>query len=69
MKFPVRLQAAVEKTLLGSSVILLSMGSAHAVFTVPTEVTDAATSVALIGAAVFAIAVGIKLYKWLSRAL
>jgi hypothetical protein len=47
----------------------LAIGSANAVFTVPTEVTDAATSVALVGAAVFAIMVGIKLYKWIARAL
>lgn len=42
---------------------------AHAVFTVPAEVTDAAVSVGLVGAAVFAIAVGIKLYKWIKGAL
>jgi len=37
--------------------------------TVPEELDDAAASVLLIGAAVFAIAVGIKLYKWIKRAL
>lgn len=55
----------------GAAALALVIGTqmAHAVFTVPTEITDATTSVGLIGAAVFAIAVGIKLYKWLRRAL
>lgn len=48
---------------------LMTMGNAHAVFTVPTEVTEAATNVALVGAAVFAIAVAVKLYKWLKGSL
>jgi len=48
---------------------LMAAGASQAAFTVPTEITDATTSVGLIGAAVFAIAVGIKLYKWLRRAL
>ena len=42
---------------------------AHAVFTVPTEITDAQANVALVGAAVFAIAVGVRLYKWMRQAL
>jgi hypothetical protein len=43
---------------------------AHAdAFTLPTEVTDAKAAVLLVGAGVFAIAVGIKLYKWITRAL
>jgi hypothetical protein len=40
-----------------------------AAIAVPAELTDAGASVLVIGAAVFAIAVGIKLYKWISRAL
>jgi hypothetical protein len=51
------------------SPVLLAPMASHAVFTVPTEITDAATNVGLVGAAVFAIMVGIKLYKWLRRAL
>ena len=55
---------------LTSAVLAMSaIGPANATFTVPTEVTDAATSVGLVGAAVFAIAVGIKLYKWIKSAL
>jgi hypothetical protein len=46
-----------------------AMADAGAVFTVPTEITDAATNVGLVGAAVFTVMVGIKLYKWLRRAL
>ncbi len=56
----------------GISVAAASMilaGNAQAQFVVPTEITDAATSVGLVGAAVFAIMVAIKLYKWLKRAL
>lgn len=40
-----------------------------AAMAVPAEITDAALSVAAIGAAVFAIFVGIKLFKWVRRAL
>jgi len=40
-----------------------------AAMTLPAEITDALGSVAVIGAGVFAIAVGIKLYKWVRRAL
>jgi len=50
-------------------VSLAAVGASQAAFTVPTEITDAATNVGLVGAAVFAIMVGIKLYKWLRRAL
>lgn len=37
--------------------------------TLPAELTDALASVAVIGAGVFAIAVGVKLYKWIKGAL
>ena len=37
--------------------------------TLPVQLTDALTSVAVIGAGVFAIAVGIKVFKWVRRAL
>lgn len=40
-----------------------------AAITLPAELTDALASVALIGAAVFAIAVGVKLFKWIKSAL
>lgn len=37
--------------------------------TAPAELADAGASVLVIGAAVFAIAIGIKVYKWVRRAL
>ena len=48
---------------------LMSMSSAQAAFTLPVELTDALASVAIVGGAVFAIAVGVKLYKWIKGAL
>lgn len=46
------------------------VGSANAAaITLPTELTDALTSVGIVGAGVFAIAVGVKLYKWIKAAL
>jgi hypothetical protein len=56
------------RAIVGTSLALV-VGASQAAFTVPTEITDAATNVGLVGAAVFAIMVGIKLYKWLRRAL
>jgi len=53
---------------LGSSLVLLESANAAAM-TLPAELTDALASVAVIGAGVFAIAVGVKLYKWVRRAL
>ena len=44
-------------------------GANAAAMTLPAEITDATASVAVIGAGVFAIAVGVKLYKWLRGAL
>ena len=50
--------------------LLIATGAANAAaITLPPELTDALASVALIGAAVFAIAVGVKLYKWIKGAL
>jgi hypothetical protein len=50
--------------------LLMVASSAHAAaMTVPTEVSDALLSVGVIGAAVFAIHVGVKLYKWIKAAL
>lgn len=40
-----------------------------AAMALPVEITDAGLSVGVIGAGVFAIAVGVKLYKWVRRAL
>ena len=53
------------------AVVLASVGSAAmaAPITLPAELTDALGSVAIIGAGVFAIAVGVKLYKWIKGAL
>ena len=49
---------------------VMAMEQANAAaMTLPAELTDALGSVAVIGAGVFAIAVGIKLYKWVRRAL
>ena len=53
---------------LGSSLLFLESANAAAM-TLPAELTDALASVAVIGAGVFAIAVGVKLYKWVRRAL
>lgn len=55
----------------GAAVAALSataMANAAAI-TLPVELTDALGSVAVIGAGVFAIAVGVKLYKWIKGAL
>jgi cytochrome c-type biogenesis protein CcmE len=52
-----------------ATLALGAVTEAGAVFTVPAEITDAATNVGLVGAAVFTVMVGIKLYKWLRRAL
>lgn len=55
---------------LALSLSTLVATSAHAAaITLPPEMTDALASVAVIGAAVFAIAVGVKLYKWIRAAL
>lgn len=49
---------------------LAGVGAANAqAIAVPVEITNATLSVAVIGAAVFAIAVGVKLYKWIKSAL
>lgn len=49
---------------------LVAVGAANAqAIAVPVEITNATLSVAVIGAAVFAIAVGVKLYKWIKSAL
>jgi hypothetical protein len=49
---------------------LLMAGAANAAaIAVPPEITDATASVAVVGAAVFGIAVGVKLYKWIRAAL
>ena len=50
--------------------VLAAAGAANAAVTVDTtSITDAGTAVATVGAAVFALYVGIKLYKWIRRAL
>ena len=38
-------------------------------FVVPPEIGEAATNVGLVGAAVFAVAVAIKVYKWFRASL
>lgn len=50
--------------------LVAGVGAANAAaMTLPAELTDALASVGVIGAGVFAIAVGIKVYKWARRAL
>ena len=56
----------------GGAVTALVVGSQLAMaqaMTLPVQLTDALASVAVIGAGVFAIAVGIKVFKWVRRAL
>ena len=62
----------VRQTLSGVFAVALTTlagAASAAVITVPPELTDAGASVLVVGAAVFSIAVGIKLYKWIKRAL
>lgn len=49
--------------------LLMAEQANAAAMTLPAEITDALASVAVVGAGVFAIAVGVKLYKWVRRAL
>jgi len=53
----------------GVATSLGTVAAFAAPMTLPAELTDALGSVAVIGAGVFAIAVGVKLYKWVRRAL
>lgn len=63
----------LSKKVLGTIVAvgsLMAVGSANAAgLTLPVELTDALASVATIGAGVFAIAVGVRVYKWARSAL
>lgn len=58
---------------LGAGVVTIGAAAGSALAAVPTEVTTeltaAKTDVMTIGAAVFAIAVGIVLFKWFRRSL
>lgn len=51
------------------AVLASPLVSHAAAIALPAELTDAGASVLVIGAAVFAIAVGVKLYKWIKGAL
>jgi hypothetical protein len=53
----------------GAALVVAGTAANAAAMTLPVEISDAALSVGVIGAGVFAIMVGIKLYKWLRRAL
>lgn len=57
------------KAYVGTALIMAASFSHAAGMTLPSELTDALASVATVGAGVFAIAVGIKIYKWLRGAL
>ena len=60
-----KLQKVGVATVLGLTSL---MANAQAI-AAPEELADAGASVLVIGAAVFAIAIGIKVYKWVRRAL
>ena len=57
----------VKRGLLAAGV-LAAAGAANATVDI-TAITASSADVAAVGAAVFAVAVGIKLYKWIRRAL
>lgn len=62
----------LQNGLLAAGVLVATIGSANAavdVTAVVTEITAAATPIGLIGAASLLVAVGIKVYKWVRRAL
>jgi hypothetical protein len=69
MQLSQQVKARIAASSTAAVLALGAMADAGAVFAVPTEITDAATNVGLVGAAVFTVMVGIKLYKWLRRAL
>lgn len=52
-----------------AAAMLLIQQAQAAAITLPPELTDALASVGIVGAGVFAIAVGVKLYKWIKAAL
>jgi Inovirus Coat protein B len=52
---------------LGASLVLAAGAASAAVDT--TVITGTLTDIAAVGAAVFAVMVGVKLYKWVRRAL
>lgn len=55
---------------LAAAASLVIAGTTHAATTVDTTaITDAGTAVATVGGAVFALTVGIKVWKWIRRAL
>lgn len=51
-----------------ASLAAMGVGSANAAVDV-TAITAAGGDIAIVGAAVFAVYVGLKLYKWIRRAL
>jgi len=55
---------ALVATLLGGASL-----ASQAAFTVPTEVATAGTDAALLGAAVLAVLIGIKAFKWIRKAM
>jgi len=55
--------------LVGVGSLVLASSAMAAPITLPAELTDALGSVGVVGAGVFAIAVGVKLYKWIKAAL
>lgn len=59
----------VQRGLVAAGVLVASSASQAAITLDLTEVTGANAQILLVGAAVFAIAVAIKVYKWARRAL
>lgn len=57
------------KTLLSAAAIALSAVEVANAAVDVTAITGAGADIALVGAAVFTVAVGIKLFKWIRRAL
>ena len=60
---------ALASALVSSAVFAQSTGGAVDVSASVTEITSMKTAVLAIGAAVFAVALGVKLYKWIKSAL
>jgi len=60
----------LKRGLVAAGALVASAASHAAAVTVDTTpITDAGAAIASVGVAVFGIAVGIKLYKWIRRAL
>jgi hypothetical protein len=70
-KFQTRAMQVAKSLGVSTAIALMSasQNASAAAITLPAELTDALASVAVVGAGVFAIKVGVKLYKWIAGAL